>query len=139
ASAYASQLLQIWPMIDGCVEGHTPWSFPGLAGYLKTWKEAPQLPAEGTALSAEAAASLSWWPTPGTLRGKRPEESEAHYWPCAPLRDRSCFPSGSGNVYASCETCCDPGKGPTGDPACFVGEYTFARCCQTPGGSGRFY
>jgi len=138
AAAYARQLARIFPLIEGCVEKRTPWPLPGLAGYLRLWKSA-ELPPAGAALSAEAAKGLSWWPEPGAMRGKLPEESEGHYWPCVPLMDRSCFPAGTDNLHTSCEHCCDPAKGPTGEAACFGGEWTFARCCRTPGGRGRFY
>jgi len=138
AAAYARQLQRLWPMVEECAEQRTPWSFPGLADYLRQWKSA-DLSKEGTALTAQAAAALSWRPDPSLLRGKLPEESEAHYWPCAPLQDKLCFPPSSQNLHMSCEYCCDPAKGPMGEAACFDGEFTFARCCRTPAGSGRFF
>jgi len=138
AGAYAKQLKRVWPMVESCVERDTPWPFPGLSEYVGMWKTA-DLPADGSMLTSQQVVALSWWPAPETLRGKLPEESQAHYWPCAPLQDRLCFPPGVDNLYMSCEHCCDPGKGATGEAACFAGEFTFARCCRTPGGSGRFY
>lgn len=138
AAAYAAQVRRLWPMVGDCVDRQTPWPFPGIGAYLEKWKSA-KLPSAGEPLAPEAVAELSWWPDPATMRGKTPEESESHYWPCAPLQDRLCFPPGTNNLHMSCEHCCDPAKGPTGEAACFVGEFTFARCCRTPGGTGRFY
>jgi len=137
AQAYAAQIANLFPLVEGCVQQQTPFSFPGLGEYLRAWRGV-QLPAGG-ALDSGRVAELTWWPEPGLMRGKMPEESEVHYFPCVPLQDKACFPAGADNLFTSCENCCDPAKGPTGDASCFGGEWTFARCCRTPGGSGRFY
>merc|ERR1711865_99941 len=84
-------------------------------------------------------AKLAWWPDVALMRGKLPHDSDSHYWPCVEMADPSCFPGGADNAFTSCAQCCDPGVGPTGNAACFVGDWTFDRCCKTPGGSGRFY
>lgn len=138
AHAYAQQLLQLFPLIEGCVQKLTPWPFPGLAEYLQSWKANTML-ADASPIDSADVPRLSWWPDRSLMRGKTPEESDGHYWPCVPLQDESCFPARTDSLHSSCENCCDPGKGPTGDSACFVGEWTFSRCCRTPGGSGRFY
>eukprot|EP00747_Dinoflagellata_sp_TGD_P224594 gnl/TRDRNA2_/TRDRNA2_97243_c0_seq2.p1 gnl/TRDRNA2_/TRDRNA2_97243_c0~~gnl/TRDRNA2_/TRDRNA2_97243_c0_seq2.p1 ORF type:complete len:330 (-),score=46.06 gnl/TRDRNA2_/TRDRNA2_97243_c0_seq2:64-1053(-) len=138
AQAYARQLQLFFPLMEGCAEKQTPWPFPGLGDYVRSWNHA-LVPPDGSLISVEVASSLSWWPDPELMRGKLPHESDGHYWPCAPLQDRSCFPTGTENLYMSCEYCCDPAKGPTGEAACFGGDWTFTRCCRTPGDSGRFY
>lgn len=139
AAAYAKHAKRLWLMVNSCAENKTPFPFPGLGEYLEMWKTA-KLPAAGTPLSPDEAQTLAWYPgDSGKMRGKLPNESDNHYWPCAPLQDRDCFPAGESNLYATCSHCCDPAKGPTGDPACFDGYFTFARCCRTPEGSGRFY
>eukprot|EP00929_Paragymnodinium_shiwhaense_P081837 TRINITY_DN42917_c0_g1_i1.p1 TRINITY_DN42917_c0_g1~~TRINITY_DN42917_c0_g1_i1.p1 ORF type:complete len:552 (+),score=108.58 TRINITY_DN42917_c0_g1_i1:69-1724(+) len=137
--AYAQAIASVYPMIEGCVQEKTAFPFPGLGEYVKTLVNAEVSRAGGPSLTAEEAYNLAWWPGKSKLRGKRPEESEAHYWPCVPLQDKTCFPPGTPNLHMSCAHCCDPGRGPTGDAACFVGEFTFNRCCRTPGGAGRFY
>ena len=30
----------------------------------------------------------------------------------------------------SCERCCDPGRGPNGDPTCWTAGFFFERCCN---------
>jgi len=129
AKAYALAAHQSWQMVSKCVDKQTPFPFPKLGEFLQAWS--------GEGLPDQAA--MAWYPDPNRMRGKRPEESDQHWWQCTPLKDPQCFPSGSGNLYTSCSTCCDPGKGPMGDASCFVGEWTFARCCRTPNDSGRFY
>jgi len=137
AKLYAKEMNRLWEMVNSCAETKTPFPFPGLTEYLAAWKVAT-VPSDRP-LAKEEAQALAWFPDAGQLRGKQPEESENHFWPCAPLQDRQCFPPGESNMYTSCSHCCDPAKGPTGDPACFDGFFTFARCCRTPGNSGRFY
>lgn len=129
AKAYADKAAELWTMVEKCVERDSPWPFPGLSEHLQHWK--------GTELPD--ASQMAWYPEPRRMRAKRPEESDAHYWSCVPIQDPQCFPVGSDNDYTSCSHCCDPGQGPTGDANCFVGEWTFARCCRTPNDSGRFY
>eukprot|EP00931_Biecheleriopsis_adriatica_P051493 TRINITY_DN29871_c0_g1_i2.p1 TRINITY_DN29871_c0_g1~~TRINITY_DN29871_c0_g1_i2.p1 ORF type:complete len:309 (-),score=31.90 TRINITY_DN29871_c0_g1_i2:183-1109(-) len=129
AKAYALQAHQLWQMVNKCVERQTPFPFPGLGEFLTSW----------TSEGLPESSAIAWYPDPNLMRGKRPEESEQHYWPCAPLKDPQCFPSGADNLFTSCSECCDPGKGPLGDANCWVGEWTFARCCRTPNDGGRFY
>lgn len=130
AKAYAVKANQLWSMVSKCVEHQTPFPFPGLGEFLQAWNSGDGLP--DTSL-------MAWYPDSNKMRGKRPEESEAHFWPCVPLKDPQCFPSGSNNIYTSCSQCCDPAAGPTGDSNCFVGEWSFDRCCRSPNDSGRFY
>ena len=138
AEAYAYQLRQLYPLIQGCVQGTTPWPLPGLDSYLEKWVD-PQLPPHRVALNPEQVQRLSWNPDKRLMRGKLPHESDGHYFPCVPLMDPACFPPGTPNLHMSCEHCCDPGRGPQGEAACFVGEWSFTRCCRTPNNQGRFW
>jgi len=135
AVLYASELFKLHELIERCHENGTPWPFPGLATYVRSWKTA-EIPEDGSAFDV---SKLSWWPDVRKMRGKLPEESDQHYFPCVPLKDKACFPVGTASLHMSCEHCCDPGRGPMGEAACFVGEFTFNRCCRTPGNQGRFY
>lgn len=132
AKAYADKAWELWEMVDKCVDHQTPWPFPGLGGFLQHWRAAGE--------GLPEVSTMAWYPDPALMRAKYPEESEQHYWPCVPLQDPVCFPAGSDSDYTSCSSCCDPGAGPHGNGACFVGEWTFARCCRTPPESGgRFF
>lgn len=129
AKAYALKAWTLYELVDKCVDDQTPFPFPGVGPFLKRWigKELPDVSERG------------WYPEPDALRAKWPHESEQHYWPCVPLKDPLCFPNGNEYEIQSCSTCCDPGKGPTGDASCFVGPWTFNRCCNTPNDQGKFY
>jgi len=129
SKAYALKAQELWTMVDKCVDNQSPWPFPGLTQHLQHWSSA-ELPDDSL---------IAWYPDPNLMRGKRPEESEAHYWPCVPLQDPLCFPTASPSDYQSCSVCCDPGHGPTGKADCFDAQFTFARCCRTPDNIGRFY
>jgi len=138
AKLYAKQMKRLWEIVGDCAESRTPFPFPGLGEYLTMWKKS-EVPNDRP-LSKEEGLALSWFPEASGKSFPEPDPQNAnHYWPCAPLKDPQCFPAGEGNLYVSCAHCCDPAKGPTGDPACFDGFFTFARCCRTPGDSGRFY
>eukprot|EP00928_Gymnodinium_smaydae_P035812 TRINITY_DN25136_c0_g1_i1.p1 TRINITY_DN25136_c0_g1~~TRINITY_DN25136_c0_g1_i1.p1 ORF type:complete len:552 (-),score=147.99 TRINITY_DN25136_c0_g1_i1:182-1837(-) len=49
---------------------------------------------------------------------------------CLPLKDPECFPRHTVNLFESCSECCHPSKGPNGNPECWVGPYTYQRCCR---------
>lgn len=49
---------------------------------------------------------------------------------CIPLPDPSCWPLTATWQVDSCSLCCDPNKGPYGDPSCWRNGRTFERCCQ---------
>lgn len=129
AKAYADKMEVIYSMVKDCVHTDSPWPFPGLESYLLMWSRFE---------AGQASQALHWWPG-ASMRSRLPTESSEHYWPCAELQDPACFPPGSDNLHTSCANCCDPGKGPQGDPDCFIAEWSFSRCCRTPGRSGRFY
>jgi len=133
---YAAQLVKMAPKVVGCADRSTPWPFPGLTSYLQVLKN---LDLPDGSLDYVRGKEISWWPDPGKMRGKRPDESDSHYWPCVPLQDRECFPTGIPFLQQSCEHCCDPGQGPRGDESCFDSVFTFKRCCRTPNDQGFFY
>eukprot|EP00927_Polykrikos_kofoidii_P004966 TRINITY_DN11970_c0_g1_i1.p1 TRINITY_DN11970_c0_g1~~TRINITY_DN11970_c0_g1_i1.p1 ORF type:complete len:516 (-),score=48.92 TRINITY_DN11970_c0_g1_i1:181-1728(-) len=138
-AAYAKALDDLFPSIEPCVERSTPWPFADLGSYVQRLGRARIETLSSGILTHDDAGLLSWWPREGSVRAKRPEESGEHYWPCVPLQDPGCFPAGTDSLHMSCSHCCDPGHGPQGDAACFVGGFTFGRCCRTPGNQGRFY
>ena len=49
---------------------------------------------------------------------------------CIPLSDASCWPLRAQYQPDSCSLCCDPNKGPFGDPSCWRNGRTYERCCQ---------
>ena len=49
---------------------------------------------------------------------------------CLPLADPTCWPEKAHWQTESCTLCCDPTKGPFGDPGCWTGNRSWARCCQ---------
>jgi len=132
---YARQLGQLIPRIQGCIHAKTPWPMPGIDEYAATLQKASKLNAH----DQMQLRSIMWLPDVRRMRAKQPEESESHYWPCVPIKDKSCFPTGTPYKSQSCESCCDPGAGPTGDATCFDNVFTFRRCCRTPGNQGRFW
>lgn len=129
AKLYAVKANEVFSMVDSCVEDQTPWTFPGMKNFLRAWQK-DDLPPR---------SKLAWYPDPSFMRAKTPAEAaERNYAPCLPI-DPHCFPSGSQSDFSSCETCCNPHFGPQGNAQCFGGQFTFARCCRTPGNSGRFW
>lgn len=49
---------------------------------------------------------------------------------CLPLADATCWPVTAAWQADSCTLCCDPSKGPFGDPSCWRNGRSFERCCQ---------
>ena len=49
---------------------------------------------------------------------------------CLPLLDRTCWPEKAHWQVDSCTICCDPSKGPFGDPSCWQNGRSYERCCQ---------
>lgn len=138
ASAYAEGMAGIMERLETCIESNTP--FPrliGLHAYLQGWRQA-QIPAaeDPRAVTPATAQRLAWWPK--DLRAKQPGEAGVNLWTCAPMRDWLCWAPGAEYQHESCENCCDPAHGPQGLAVCFDAEWTFGRCCQTPGDRGFF-
>lgn len=129
AKAYAVKMKELLTMVDTCLDDQTPWSFPGLKKFLRPWLK-DELP---------HPSQMAWYPDPALMQAKTPDQTPNHYFPCVPLKDPECFPSGSNSEGTSCMVCCDPGAGPQGNAACFDGVFSFSRCCQTPPGTDRFY
>lgn len=138
ASAYAEGMLGVLERIDSCIESNTP--FPKLTGlypYLKSWRQAQIPGAENPrAVSYSTAQKLAWWPT--DMSAKEPGAPGMNLWPCTPMRDALCFPPGAEYKHESCEYCCDPAHGSHGASICFDAQWSFARCCQTPGDRGYY-
>ena len=72
----------------------------------------------------------------GTLRHSRRKVNPKNKV-CLPIKDGSCWPVKAQWQIDSCSLCCDPNKGPFGDPSCWTRAdergipRTFERCCQT--------
>jgi len=133
AKSYVAKMTELLVMVGSCVDDQTPWPFPGLKKFLRPWQkvlEKEEFP---------DASKMAWYPDPRKMRAKTSEESSSNYFPCVPLKDPGCFPSGERSEYTSCETCCDPAAGPQGNANCWGGGFTFARCCNTPDGGDRYY
>merc|ERR1719329_419669 len=106
-------MMELFTMIDTCHQDQTPWPFPGLKKFINRWQK-DELP---------RSHRMAWYPDLNLMRGKRPDETPNHYFPCAPLQDPECFPTGTNFEFASCSVCCDPGHGPQGNANCFDGIF----------------
>lgn len=69
---------------------------------------------------------LAW---PYDARPKGYTEAEEPLLECLPLKDAACFPRHTGNMFESCSECCHPRHGPHGHVECWIGEYSYERCC----------
>eukprot|EP00933_Yihiella_yeosuensis_P037232 TRINITY_DN31108_c0_g1_i1.p1 TRINITY_DN31108_c0_g1~~TRINITY_DN31108_c0_g1_i1.p1 ORF type:complete len:345 (+),score=47.34 TRINITY_DN31108_c0_g1_i1:47-1036(+) len=138
ASRYAEAMTSLMDRIDSCIEGNTPWpKLHELHTYLFGWRSA-QIPGseDPRQISQATVRRLSWWPL--DLTPKVPGQPGMNLWPCVPMRDWLCFPPGAAYSHESCEYCCDPVHGPKGAPECFDSQFSFERCCQTPGDRGYY-
>mmetsp|Transcript_2641 Transcript_2641/g.10220 ORF Transcript_2641/g.10220 Transcript_2641/m.10220 type:complete len:623 (+) Transcript_2641:214-2082(+) len=122
---YAMQ--NLLSFVEHCMDSDAP--FPLLVADLNAWvvrwtkQPLPQVTPQ-TALQALAATAF-----PGKIALRKEIDSPLTH--CLPLKDPSCFPLGNDNLFEACHACCDPElPGDAGDPNCWVGPYTFQRCCN---------
>ena len=131
AARHARRLRFLLPWVQHC------WTWPWATLNLKDLEEFAERWAklsESTLPWLETKVMLEELLFRGVAQPAPVTEMPAMLRRCWPPSN-GCWPRKSGMVTASCTMCCDP-MFTRGDPTCFIGEWTFERCCRSDDPSG---
>lgn len=123
---WVSKMNELMTVVNVCMDQHSPVPFhlDDFTRYMERFAGGvppPQHPAFVQSLA---------WPTKAVA--KQASETAKAMLECLPLKDPSCFPRSSTNVFESCSQCCDLSHGPQGQERCWQDGFDFQRCCNAP-------
>ncbi|CAL1140833.1 unnamed protein product [Cladocopium goreaui] len=124
AGRHARRLQQLLPWVQSC------WAAPWAALHLEDLENFAERWAQRTALKPVTSLLFQGVSHPIPAASLSPALRR-----CWPVRSSGCWPKLSRVDKASCSMCCDP-RFTRGDPTCFLGEWTFERCCQSEDPAG---
>eukprot|EP00434_Breviolum_minutum_P027800 symbB.v1.2.024587.t1/scaffold2337.1/size81945/3 len=110
---WVSKMNELMTVVNVCMDQHSPVPFhlDDFTRYMERFAGGvppPQHPAFVQSLA---------WPTKAVA--KQASETAKAMLECLPLKDPSCFPRSSTNVFESCSQCCDLSHGPQGQERCW--------------------
>jgi len=109
--------------VQTCMDAHTPFPIvvADVLAYIDWWLRLPGKAPQNWQHFLQQGALFQ-----GVARIKASDPLST----CIPLRDSTCFPEGTQNLYEGCQECCNPELGPSGNAQCWVAGFNYERCCN---------